>query len=218
MATLEFDSLYLAFGTHRILSSIYVKCTTGQVVGLLGRNGSGKSCLMQIVFGNLSAESKSVRYNGTSLMGNYMNKKTIAYLPQFDLLPSFVTFEQAIKFYSVDKNKIKAGFPELLEVLKRKSSEVSGGQRRLFEVLLILHSQHPFCLLDEPFSGLMPVTIDRLKELILEERKNKGIIITDHLHRQIRTIADELYVLTNGTTYQIKNDEQLIEYGYLSEL
>ncbi|MBK8290091.1 MAG: ATP-binding cassette domain-containing protein [Flammeovirgaceae bacterium] len=218
MATLEFDSLYLAFGTHRILSSIYVKCTTGQVVGLLGRNGSGKSCLMQIVFGNLSAESKSVRYNGTSLMGNYMSKKTIAYLPQFDLLPSFITFEQALKFYSVDKNKIKAGFPELLEVLKRKSSEVSGGQRRLFEVLLILHSQHPFCLLDEPFSGLMPVTIDRLKELILEERKNKGIIITDHLHRQIRTIADELYVLTNGTTYQIKNDEQLIEYGYLSEL
>ena len=72
--------------------------------------------------------------------------------------------------------------------------------------------------MDEPFSGLMPVTIDRLKELILEERKNKGIIITDHLHRQIRTIADELYVLTNGTTYQIKNDEQLIEYGYLSEL
>lgn len=218
MATLEFDSLYLAFGTHRILSSIYVKCTTGQVVGLLGRNGSGKSCLMQIVFGNLSAESKSVRYNGTSLMGNYMNKKTIAYLPQFDLLPSFITFEQALKFYSVDKNKIEAGFPELLEILKRKSSEVSGGQQRLFEVLLILYSQHPFCLLDEPFSGLMPVTIDRLKELILEERKNKGIIITDHLHRQIRTIADELYVLTNGTTYQIKNDEQLIEYGYLSEL
>jgi ABC-type multidrug transport system ATPase subunit len=218
MATLEFDSLYLAFGTHRILSSIYVKCTTGQVVGLLGRNGSGKSCLMQIVFGNLSAESKSVRYNGTSLMGNYMSKKTIAYLPQFDLLPSFITFEQALKFYSVDKNKIEAGFPELLEILKRKSSEVSGGQQRLFEVLLILYSQHPFCLLDEPFSGLMPVTIDRLKELILEERKNKGIIITDHLHRQIRTIADELYVLTNGTTYQIKNDEQLIEYGYLSEL
>jgi ABC-type multidrug transport system ATPase subunit len=218
MATLEFDSLYLAFGTHRILSSIYVKCTTGQVVGLLGRNGSGKSCLMQIVFGNLSAESKSVRYNGTSLMGNYMSKKTIAYLPQFDLLPSFITFEQALKFYSVDKNKIEAGFPELLEILKRKSSEVSGGQQRLFEVLLILYSQHPFCLLDEPFSGLMPVTIDRLKELILEERKNKGIIITDHLHRQIRTIADELYVLTNGTTYQIKNDEQLIEYGYLNEL
>jgi ABC-type multidrug transport system ATPase subunit len=173
---------------------------------------------MQIVFGNLSAESKSVRYNGTSLMGNYMSKKTIAYLPQFDLLPSFITFEQALKFYSVDKNKIEAGFPELLEILKRKSSEVSGGQQRLFEVLLILYSQHPFCLLDEPFSGLMPVTIDRLKELILEERKNKGIIITDHLHRQIRTIADELYVLTNGTTYQIKNDEQLIEYGYLNEL
>jgi len=173
---------------------------------------------MQIVFGSMSAENKSVRYNRSALIGNYMSKKVIAYLPQFDLFPPFITFKQALKFYSVDKNKIEASFPELLDILKRKSSEVSGGQRRLFEVLTILYAQHPFCLLDEPFSGLMPVHVDRLKELIVEERKNKGIIITDHLHRQIRAIADELYVLTNGKTYKVRNEEQLIDHGYLNEL
>jgi ABC-type multidrug transport system ATPase subunit len=140
MATLEFDSLYLEFGTHRILSSIYVKCTTGQIVGLLGRNGSGKSCLMQIVFGNLSAESKSVRYNGSALIGKYMSKNIIAYLPQFDLLPSFITFEQALKFYSVDKNKIEAGFPELLEYLtgsRQKYLVDSGDYLKFFSFYIL---------------------------------------------------------------------------------
>lgn len=218
MSTLEFDSLYLEFGVKRILSSIYMKCTTGQIVGLLGRNGSGKSCLIQIVFGTMPAESKSVRFNGTRLMEDQLAKKIIAYLPQSDLLPPFITFKQALKLYDIDEQKIFAHFPEIAVCLKQKSSEVSGGQRRLFEVLLTLYSNHPFCILDEPFSGLMPLHIEKLKELFTFEKQRKGIIVTDHMHRHIRDIADELYLLTNGTTYPVRNKEQLVELGYLNEL
>lgn len=218
MNTLEFDSVFLEFGMHRVLSSVYMSCTTGQIVGLLGRNGSGKSCMLQVVFGTRQAEFKSIRFDKSALMGNYLDKKVIAYLPQVDLLPSFMSFEKAIKLYESDWNKLVDLFPELKECLKRKPSEVSGGQRRLFEVLLILTSKHPFCLLDEPFSGLMPVHIEQLKEIFKMEKQNKGIIITDHLHRHIRDVADKLYVLTNGETYPVIDEQQLIALGYLNEL
>ncbi len=217
MSTLEFDSLYLEFGMNRVLSSIYMKCTTGQIVGLLGRNGSGKSCLMQIVFGTMPAD-KSVRFNGTRLMEDQLTKKIIAYLPQSDLLPPFVTFKQALKLYDIDEERIFAHFPEISDCLNQKSSVVSGGQRRLFEVLLVLYADHPFCILDEPFSGLMPIHIEKLKELFTLEKHHKGIIITDHMHRHIREIADELYMLTNGTTYPVKTEKQLLELGYLNGL
>jgi ABC-type multidrug transport system ATPase subunit len=216
MDTLEFDSLYLEFGMHRILSSVYMQCATGKIVGLLGRNGSGKSCLMQVVFGTMKAESKSVRFNKISLIENYIEKKVIAYLPQSDLLPPFISLEKAIALYGIDPQKIIAQFPEFKDCLARKSSQVSGGQKRLFEVLLILNSPHPFCILDEPFSGLMPIHIERLKEVITEVKHRKGIIITDHLHWHIRDIADDLYVLASGKTYKILEEQQLIELGYLN--
>lgn len=218
MDTLEFDSLYLEFGMHRVLSSVYMKCATGKIVGLLGRNGSGKSCLMQTVFGTMKAESKSVRFNKIPLIENYVKKKVIAYLPQADLLPPFISLEEALNLYGINQQIIIDQFPELKNCLARKSSEVSGGQRRLFEVLLILNCKHPFCILDEPFSGLMPIHIERLKELITEVKQHKGIIITDHLHWDIRDIADALYVLANGKTYKILEEEQLIELGYLNGL
>jgi ABC-type lipopolysaccharide export system ATPase subunit len=134
------------------------------------------------------------------------------------LLSPFMTFEKALKLYDIDYQHFVDQFPELDECLKRKSSEVSGGQRRLFEVLLVLYSRHPFCILDEPFSGLMPVHVEKLKEIFRIEKQRKGIIITDHLHRHIRDIADDLYVLTNGETYRVTEEEQLVELGYLNEL
>lgn len=218
MNTLEFDSLYLEFGLNRVLSSVHMACSTGQIIGLLGRNGSGKSCLMQVVFGTMRAESKSIRFNKTPLIDDYISKQTIAYLPQSDLLPPFISFEKAITLYNLDDRNIIAEFPDLKECLKRKSSKVSGGQRRIFEVLLILYSKHPFCILDEPFSGLMPIHVEKLKMIFEREKYRKGIIITDHLHRDIRDIADTLYVLMNGKTYKIGDEEELIKLGYLNEL
>jgi ABC-type multidrug transport system ATPase subunit len=218
MNKLEFDSITLRFGFHQVLSSVHVACETGQLVGLLGRNGAGKSCLMRIVFGSMSVESRSVRWNGRHLSGNYMNSQIIGYLPQDDLLPDFITFEQALNLYEIESAKIEGVFPDVRDFLKRKAYEVSGGQRRFFEVLLILFARHPFCFLDEPFSGLMPVHIESLSSIIQEVKLTKGILISDHLHRQVRGIADKLYVLVNGETYLISSVDQLIELGYLTNL
>ncbi len=218
MNTLDFDSLYLEFGFNRVLSSIHMKCTTGKLTGLLGRNGSGKSCLMRIVQGSMKAESSSVRFNGKTLQGNYIKDQVIGYLPQDNLLPAFITFSQAIDLYDADYRKIERQLPDIKNFIDRKSSEVSGGQRRFFEALLLVYSNHPFCIMDEPFSGLTPVNVEKLMVILQEEKSKKGFIITDHLHRSIRSISDDLYVLAHGKTYKITDEEQLLELGYLNEL
>jgi ABC-type multidrug transport system ATPase subunit len=218
MNQLEFDSVELKFGTQVILNNVHIKCTSGNIVGILGRNGSGKSCLLRVVFGSLASENKSIRFNGDPLYGNYLKQKVIGYLPQGNLLPSFISFREALSLYQVDFSKMEMCFPELKIVLNSKTSSASGGQRRLFEVLLLLFSNHPFCFFDEPFTGIMPIHTEKLVDLFRKESTNKGILITDHLHRTIRTICDQLYVLVNGKTYRISNEEQLLKLGYLTSL
>ncbi len=213
---LEFDSIFLEFDLHRVLSSVAMKCQVGEVVGLLGRNGSGKSCLMKVVFGSMSAEHKSVRIDGKALAGNYLSKKQIAYLPQDSLIPTFLPIDKALSLFQVDKQKILQVFPHLENALTQKPAEFSGGSIRLIETLMILFSNRQFCILDEPFSGIMPVHIEVIKKVIQEQKQKKGIIITDHLYRQVTEITDRLYVMRDGQTYPLKTADQLIDFGYIS--
>jgi ABC-type lipopolysaccharide export system ATPase subunit len=215
MHTLEFDSLYLEFDLRNVLSSVYMKCQTGNVVGLLGRNGSGKSCLMKIVFGSMQAEHKSIRIDGRYYPGNTLKETRITYLPQENFIPSFLTLKQALDLYRISPQYLIHHFPEFEKFLHLKAAELSGGYRRLAEVLMILQTPSWFSILDEPFSGLMPVHIETLRGIINIEKQEKGIIITDHLHRHVRGMADQLFVLTNGQTYKITDPDQLILLGYL---
>jgi ABC-type multidrug transport system ATPase subunit len=216
MDILTFDSIDLRFGQQQILKNIYITCEPGKITGLLGRNGAGKSCLMQVVFGSLDAQYKSVRYNGEALLGNYISKQIIAYLPQQYLLPSYITLAKALQLYQVPEENILAFFPEIKKVMNNRADELSGGELRLFEVLLILHTKHPFCFLDEPFSGLSPIQVSKVQDFILSQKKNKGILISDHMHKQVRKICDELYVLASGQTYLIRSEDELISRGYLT--
>ena len=215
---LEFDSLDLSFDGHRLLSSIYMRCQQGEVVGLLGRNGSGKSSLMKVVFGTLDAEHKSVRIDGVSMHGDYNRKRIIAYLPQDKLIPSYVSLRSAFSLFKVDIDKITSVVPQAKDFINFKSQELSGGALRLIEALLILYLPAPFCILDEPFTGLMPVHIEMLKNIIKNSKDTKGIIISDHMHRHVTELSDRLYLLTNGKTYEIKEKERLVELGYLHSL
>jgi ABC-type multidrug transport system ATPase subunit len=217
--TLEFDSLEKSFGLHRVLSSVYMKCEVGEVIGLLGRNGSGKSTLMQIVFGSLYADHKSVRVNGESIStGNYMAKQAISYLPQGNLIPLYLTIREAFALFRISTGEVTQQFPDVNKYLDYKPREISGGYLRIIETLLVLKSKANFCILDEPFSGLMPLHIEKLRTVIHQAKAHKGIIITDHLFRQVTSLSDRLYLLNHGKTYPIQNEEQLIDFGYTNAL
>ena len=215
---LEFDSLELKYETRSILSSIYMKCEVGEVVGLLGRNGSGKSSLMKVVFGSLKGDHQSIRINGKQLPDDYMAKRLIGYLPQENLMPSFLSIRKVFKLFGINEEEIISQFEEIKGFLNLKPKQLSGGYERIIEAILILKSKTLFCILDEPFSGLMPAHVEKLKQIIVAEKNKKGIIVTDHLYRDVIAITDRLYLLANGKTYFIKNEEDLIERGYVNTL
>jgi len=212
---LEFDSIELSYETRSILSGIYMKCEAGEVIGVLGRNGSGKSSMMKIVFGSLKGSHQSIRINGESLPPNHLRKKLIGYLPQDHILPSFISIRKAIRLFGINEEEIVLDFPEVKNFLRFTPKQLSGGYQRIVEALLILKSRAPFCILDEPFSGLMPVHIEKMKEIIVKEKSGKGIIITDHMYRHVISITDRLYVLTNGMTYPVRGEEDLVNRGYV---
>lgn len=214
--TLEFDSLYLEFGQHRVLSNIFMTCKTNEVVGLLGRNGSGKSCLMRIVFGSLPSSHKSIRINRKHFAGNSKDSIMINYLPQEKFIPPFLSLREILRIYGISHSRLTSYFPEFQELMKQQPNELSGVYRRIAELLIILLFPSKFSLLDEPFSGLMPIHVEKLKEIIVIEKKNKGIIITDHLYSHITEIANKIYLLSSGQTYPITRQEQLIQRGYIS--
>lgn len=218
MNRLEFDSIELCFGSRTLLTSIYMLCETGSITGLLGRNGSGKSSLMKVVFGSIGLTQRSVRINGRTLGPDYLRKRLIAYLPQSDLIPPYVTIAQAYSLMNVHTDALTGCFPEAEDMLELRPSQLSGGYLRAFELVLVLHTNAMFCLLDEPFTGLSPAYVEKVKGLIRKVRKTKGIVISDHLYRHVEEISDRLYLLANGQTYAIKDREQLLSLGYLSAL
>lgn len=191
---------------------------TGKVTGLLGRNGCGKSTLMKIVFGALHCEQKSVRVNDASLGLHYLSRKAIAYLPQEGLIPPYLTMRKAFSLFHVDERCLIDHFPEGSRMMDLKPTELSGGYLRIFETVLILHAHAIFCFLDEPFTGLSPVYIEKIKLLIVQRKDEKGIVISDHMHKHVSEISDALYVLANGQTYRIDEPERLVSLGYLSHL
>lgn len=214
---LEFDGIQFGFDERQLLSGIYIKCETGKVTGLLGRNGSGKSTLLKIVFGSLHTDVISVRIDGTTLSSPSYRSRQIAYLPQDSFIPNDITLKKVLQLYEVDKDKILQSFPELQDDLALRSDEVSGGRLRLFEVLLVLNCRADFCLLDEPFTGLTPVFVERLQSVINYKKKKKGILISDHLYRQVIDLSDSLYLLTAGKTYLVQDTNDLVQRGYLLE-
>lgn len=211
---LEVDGVILEFGTKRILQDVYLKCETGEITGLLGRNGTGKSSLFKILFGALTANSQSVRINKNTLINSNRSPKDIRYLPQHHFSPDFLSLKRLCKDFEVDFSDLTSTFPEFEKDYKSKLASLSSGQRRIIEIFIILTSSTKFCLLDEPFSQVMPIHVDSIKQLISREKKNKGIIITDHLYEHIIDSCDCLYVISDGKTYLTNSANDLATLGY----
>lgn len=149
---LEIDSVLLEFGTHRVLQNVYLKCETGNIIGLLGRNGTGKSCLMKILFGELIPNDMSMRINGTPICKTYRSPKDIRYLPQARFVPSSLTVKRVLSDFNLEFEDLISIFPEFKKLYKSKLVNLSGGEKRIIEIYLILVSKTKFCMLDEPFS------------------------------------------------------------------
>lgn len=223
---LEIDGVMLYFGPKMVLQNICLKLDTGKVTGLLGRNGSGKSCLMKIIFGELEPNDKSLRINGVPILGCARNRSDVMYLPQFDFIPNHLSVKRVFGLFGVEMGRFMEYFPHFGEVADavpehvlpyvgdRKMRQLSGGEKRLVEVYCILCSKTKFVILDEPFSQIMPIYVEVLKQIISAEKLHKGILISDHYYRDIIDVSDHIYVLVEGKTTLISNLQQIEELGY----
>lgn len=210
----EADSIQLEFGARRILSDIYVKCASGEITGILGRNGQGKTCLMKIIYGCLEATSKSVRFDGVSVFHAFKRPDLLTYLPQFNFIPSQLSLKRIFSDFNLEYQDFINFFPEFKTKYKFSVGTLSGGQRRLIEVYVIIKSNAKFSMLDEPFSHLMPLQIEKLNDLLLIEKEKKGFVITDHMYRYVTDISDNLYVLVDGKTHLTKDLTDIERLGY----
>jgi ABC-type lipopolysaccharide export system ATPase subunit len=213
--TLEVDSVILEFGDKRVLQDVYLKCETGKVTGLLGRNGTGKSCLMNIIYGKLSPTNKSIRLDGKVMLSGFNKPETFRYLPQFHFIPKSLSIKRIFRDFKLDFSKFALLFPTIEKYYNTHLGKLSGGERRIIEIYAILASDTMFCMLDEPFSQVMPVHVDTIKSIIDREKQNKGIFITDHLYRHIIDACDDLYLIKDGKTHLIGGVVDLERLGYV---
>ena len=215
---LEADGIRIEFGGRQVLGSIYLRVQTGQIVGLLGRNGSGKSVLLQTIFGARAVADASVRVDGRRVVPAFRQPGLLNYLPQESLLPPSLTLARAAQLLRVDIEAATARFPELRPQFDKRLGELSGGSARLVQALLLLHADTAFSLFDEPFSGVMPVHVETLAEEMQHVKARKGLLITDHRYAEVLPICDVVYLLHQARLLRLDGDvrEQLRDYGYLA--
>lgn len=213
--TLEIDGVNLEFNKKKILQNIYLKCETNAITGLLGRNGSGKSTLFKLLMGELSAETQSIRINGKRLHNQKRKKGEISMLPQENFIPRHLKIKRIFDDFDLNFDEFKAHFSDTKIHLHEKIGNLSGGERRLIELFLIIKSNSKFIILDEPFSQIMPKNQEIIFDLLTKEKQRKGILITDHLPEMISRLSDDLYILSNGQTRKINNYEELRFGGYI---
>lgn len=208
----------MEFDGRKILQDIYIDCRQGEVVGLLGRNGCGKSSLLRIIFGSLKASYKHISINDIYVSKGYHNGR-VAYLPQHGYLPLNIKIKQLAEpiidpqFWDDFSNH-----PIYRQYHNQKPSQLSGGELRQLETLMCIYGRADFILLDEPFTHVSPVQTEMFKEIIRKVALVKGIIVTDHQYYNILDVADRIILITNGATKPIATPDDLIVHGYVSHL
>jgi ABC-type multidrug transport system ATPase subunit len=214
MSELYIDSVAHRYGENQIINNVYLKCEIGEVVGLLGRNGCGKSTLLKIIFGSIKPQYMHLKINGI-LIDKAYSTGNVSYLPQGNFIPGKMKLKTLMNFYI---NKYRSDFLQIdliNENLDVQIKNLSGGQARLVESLLILYGDSEFVLLDEPFSQLAPLIAEEMKLHIQRLKAVKGFIVTDHHYKQILDVSTRVVLLHNGGNYNIKTADDLKLHGYL---
>jgi ABC-type multidrug transport system ATPase subunit len=216
LLTLKVDSVQLSFDDRKILQGVYLQCQQGEILGLLGRNGSGKSSLLRIIFGTLVPGYKYVSIDDEYISKGYINNR-IAYLPQHNFLP------HGIKISSLARMLVDSIYwDEFIENPIYKNhhhktvGQLSGGELRMLETLLALYNKADFILLDEPFTHISPVQTEYFKPILKSCSQKKGIIITDHQYYNVLDVANSILLLEDGYTKQVNDVDELVTYHYLS--
>ena len=220
-----------------LFKNISFDLPNNKITGLLGANGAGKTSLFKALAGLSKIDNGSISFYEKNLHSMSLEERSNAglnYVPQenslFDDLSLQENLEAVIelKFKAVSEEKFKQ-IKDLLEVMKltdkakTKSKFLSGGEKRKTEILRSILLDSKYILLDEPFAGVDPISVEEIIKILKKFKKNLGIFISDHNFRDVINVCDEIILLNQGelllqgTPNQVKNNS-IAKKLYFGEL
>jgi lipopolysaccharide export system ATP-binding protein len=223
MLKLQAVELSKSYRGRKVVDNVELEIGQGEVVGLLGPNGAGKTTTFYIIVGLARPDSGRVLLNGDEItdLPMYLRARNgISYLPQepsvFRQLTSEENLLAVLETLPLTPEQQRDRLEELLvqmgleTVRQSRAYTLSGGERRRLEIARSLTLQPSFILLDEPFSGIDPLTVKDLQEIIRElSRSGIGVLITDHNVRETLNVTDRAYILRNGKIFRKGRPDEL---------
>ncbi len=212
MAVLSVEYISKTYKKRTVVNQASYSVESGQVVGLLGPNGAGKTTSFYMTVGLIRPDSGRVMLDNKNITKLSMHKRAragIGYLPQeasiFRKMTVFDNVYSVLQLRGLGRKVAKARALELLEelnvthILKEIGQSLSGGERRRVEIARSLATDPNFILLDEPFAGVDPISIQDIKNIIMHlKSRDIGVLITDHNVRETLQICDQAYIMAAG--------------------
>ena len=205
MVTIE--NLHKKFGKNQVLSGVDLAITDGGIFAVLGPNGSGKTTLIKSVLGMVIPNKGTITVLGENIKKNSNYRHKIDYLPQIANFPSNLRVKELIKMIKdlrkpTDEDERLIQLFRLEPFLDKKLGQLSGGTKQKVNLVLTFMFDSPLVILDEPTTGLDPISLIRLKDLIKAEKtKGKTILITSHIMSFVEEISDEIVFILEGKIY-----------------
>ena len=204
---LEVQDITKRYGTTVAVDSLSFRSTPGEIFGLLGPNGAGKSTTIRMIMNIIAPDSGSISFEGSRL--TEADKDRIGYLPEERGLYAKVTVAEMLLYLAalknVDRSRAEPRMDEWLERFglqewkKRKTEELSKGMAQKVQLIAAVIHDPQFIFLDEPFSGLDPVSTDVLREAVLDlNRAGKTLLFSTHNMEQAERICHRVLILDKG--------------------
>ena len=212
------------YGEKQILKDINLTIPRGKIIGLLGKNGTGKSTLIKLLNDLLTPTSGEILINGEKVGVN--SKKIISYLPERTYLNKAMTVDKVIEYFSdfydnFDAKKARKLLKDLGLDTTQKLSKMSKGMQEKVQLVLVMSRKAELYILDEPLGGVDPATRDYILDTILTNfNEGASVIISTHLIADIERILDEVIFIDKGKIILQSNSDELRnkENGSIDEI
>lgn len=232
MKKLSVTGLVKSFRKRKVVDGVSLSVEPGEIVGLLGPNGAGKTTTFYMIVGLVSPDEGSVTLGGRDITSTPMYERArhgISYLPQeasvFRKLTVAENVKSILEYMDVPKAEMDSRLKTLLEELGvlhlsgSRAYALSGGERRRVEIARALVNSPSFLLLDEPFSGIDPIAVADIQDIMLElKRKGIGILVTDHNVGATLGICDRAYIIGSGKLLKAGTPTEILDSKRVREV
>ena len=204
---INIKNLHKKFGKLVVLDNLDLEINKGGVFAILGPNGSGKTTLIKSILGMVIPNKGEILYNGKSVLKEWEYRKNLNYLPQIANFPANLSVIELIEMVK-NLRSSKTNEKELIALfgltpfLKQKLGNLSGGTKQKVNIVLTFMFDNELIILDEPTTGLDPIALIYLKDLINKAKDDgKTVLITSHIMSFVEEISDEIVFLLDGKIY-----------------